>query len=871
MSYRFLWVELQLETIYAQVSDYGIEQALENIPDDLDATYERILDMISNKPRVQRELARKVFLFIAYAREPISIDTLGLAVAVEHPTQRLDTLRSSISTEKTILNVCGNLVAVDKESSIRHVHFVHFSVHEFFTSRQSGSYLYLEHEVAHREIARMCMTFLLILYSQIQDYCTLVECSFRNYILDALPQHLLTGNLNLLPPNDEMVNLTLSFFGKAPPMLGPFQPRPHLSFVTFSPSVLALMFNIPGTHQYYNPQLLSENQLDQDVLNWVHGVGNRMFVLLSGNRLAMHYATGRLDSVAVAKRLHAHGYPIDYSYDEALGTFYNFPGFIRSLQVLYRDDLGLTPLYLAKSGSMARFLIDSGASVGPRFVGGKLRNLIEHFGEGGDMEAVQLLLDRGAQQHKGAQRTTLQNASYRSNLETQIYIAAYRGEVETMRLLLENGADVNAQGGTYGNALQAAVYNCKVEAIQLLLDNGAEVNAQSGKFGNPLQAAASIGNVEAIQLLLDSGAEINAQGGRFYNALQAAARFGNVEAIQLLLDSGAEINAQGGELGNALQAAAYCGKVEAIQLLLDNGAEINAQHGKYGNALQAAACTGEVNAIQLLLDSGAEINAQGGEFGNALQAAALSGKVNAIQLLLDSGAEVNAQGGDFGNALQAAALSGKVDAIQLLLGSGAEINAQGGKFSNALQAAAHSGNVEAVQLLLDNGADVNAQGGHYDSAFQAAVRRGHVEVIRLLLDSGAEINERGGGFGSALNAAAFGGKVEVVQLLLDNGAEVDAPCGGFGTVLQATLVPDDRLPSKVNHALRIVEALLDHGADITAYVPGSRYGDALTAAKALWKDAPDHLTRFMELLESRGWDESKLTSSAGGKAAGLDT
>jgi ankyrin repeat protein len=62
-----------------------------------------------------------------------------------------------------------------------------------------------------------------------------------------------------------------------------------------------------------------------------------------------------------------------------------------------------------------------------------------------------------------------------------------------MTLLLDKGADVNAQGGYYGNALQAATSSGHRETVTLLLDKGADVNAQDGYYGNALQAAASSG------------------------------------------------------------------------------------------------------------------------------------------------------------------------------------------------------------------------------------------------------------------------------------------------------------------------------------------------------------------------------------------
>ncbi|SLM37709.1 ankyrin repeat domain containing protein [Lasallia pustulata] len=72
----------------------------------------------------------------------------------------------------------------------------------------------------------------------------------------------------------------------------------------------------------------------------------------------------------------------------------------------------------------------------------------------------------------------------------------------------------------------------------MLLDKGADVNAQGGRYGNALQAASERGNNKVVQMLLDKGADVNAQGGRYGNALQAASERGNNEVVRMLLDKG---------------------------------------------------------------------------------------------------------------------------------------------------------------------------------------------------------------------------------------------------------------------------------------------------------------------------------------------
>ncbi|CAI7639148.1 unnamed protein product [Penicillium pancosmium] len=91
-------------------------------------------------------------------------------------------------------------------------------------------------------------------------------------------------------------------------------------------------------------------------------------------------------------------------------------------------------------------------------------------------------------------------------------------------LLLNSGADINAQGGKFGNALQAAAcaYNGSTEIVQLLLDCGADINARGGEYGSALVTASAYANTEIVQLLLDSGADINARGGKFGSALGVA-------------------------------------------------------------------------------------------------------------------------------------------------------------------------------------------------------------------------------------------------------------------------------------------------------------------------------------------------------------
>ncbi|KAK5011676.1 hypothetical protein LTR28_009141 [Elasticomyces elasticus] len=149
--------------------------------------------------------------------------------------------------------------------------------------------------------------------------------------------------------------------------------------------------------------------------------------------------------------------------------------------------------------------------------------------------------------------------------------AIIRGDEQAVRKMIEAGEDVNTEThGVYGSALWAAMASMKnsdVAIVKLLLDKGADINIQGGEYGDPLAFAAANGEKKLLSELISLGANVNAASGNYGNALQAASHKGHKEIARLLLDNGADANAQGGPFGNALQAALHGGHWEVVELL----------------------------------------------------------------------------------------------------------------------------------------------------------------------------------------------------------------------------------------------------------------------------------------------------------------
>jgi len=407
-----------------------------------------------------------------------------------------------------------------------------------------------------------------------------------------------------------------------------------------------------------------------------------------------------------------------------------------------------------------------------------------------------------------------------TNGVTMLYICAFRGHKELVKVLLEIGGDVNAKGGLHGTILHAAIAKDNQDIARLLLNGNADINAQAGYYGTALQAASARGNGESVQMLLERGADIHVEGGHYGNSLRAALRGGHEKVVEMLLREDFDVNAQGGRYGNMLQEASEYGYEGIVKMLLENGANVMTQGGEFGTALQAASRRGTAKIVRMLLLAGADVNAQGGVYGNALQAASENGNVEVVGMLLNNGADINAQGGIYGNALQAAVENSNSHVVKLLLDSGIDVNA-GGANRSPLQPALQNGDHEIAGMLLKKGATFNTDGARYEGWLRDAIARLEKEYRRggTRPSHEAHITTKGTLYGNRLQTASVKGEKHAVRMLLEKGADVNARGGLYGTALQAASAKGWK---------NIVEILLAEGADIKAQ--GGVYGNALQAA-----------------------------------------
>ena len=473
----------------------------------------------------------------------------------------------------------------------------------------------------------------------------------------------------------------------------------------------------------------------------------------------------------------------------------------------------------------------------------------------GQHDIVRILLDYGARvnQQDSYGYIALIEAS---NTERVIYITGVMdhfrfevstaGHIETVKLLLARGAQVNLQDKDGDSALTIAEHT---DIVQILLEHGAQVNMQN-KIGNSaLLKASRCGNTETVKLLLAHRAQVDMQNIKGNSALLTASWYGNTETVKLLLAHGAQVSMQNNNGNSALLCASWHGNTEIVKLLLAHGAQVNTQN-EFGETalLLASFFKGHIETIKLLIASGAQVNLHH-KFGlTALILASSAGNTEAVKHLLDHGAEVNSYYGLANSPLLSAILGGHTEVIDLLLNSGADVNVLNidncvtplmttiviaspkvielglshinknknvlpahlwdADLSDILSSISGENCIEILRLLLTHGAQVNTQGKFGITALILASETGNTEAVKLLIEYGAEVNMCNP-YDPPLTAAIKRGHTEILHLLLDHGADVNLQ-GNNGVT--ALIVACSAGNSEV-HA-EIVELLLNCGADV---------------------------------------------------------
>ena len=415
---------------------------MDELPESLDETYERVLKEIK-KPN--RGHARRLLQCLVVAVRPLRLEELSEIIAFDFSdAEEIPKLNPSWrweDQEQALLSSCSSLIAIVDANDTRVVQFSHFSVKEFLTSPRLGtssgdiSHYHIDLDLANTIFARACLSILLQSDSHGEECSAWQSFPLAKYAAEHWVSHAQYQNVStqLRKGREDLFDLD----------------KPHFS----------------AWRQLYD-------------------VDTRP---ISGSNFYLCYPDPKS--------------PASPLYYAALCGFHDLAKDLigkHPLQVNEGGGFYLSPLVAALAGKHFRtadLLRLSGAH--PDVRGDFLKTPLHDVAYRGDLEIIHKLVEYNADLNAvdAFGYTPLFQASTNS----------YPRSLDAVRLLLKQGVEVNVRTDDGSTALHTASINGTLEMVRMLLEHGANVEAENDQGETAHRLASAGGRHEVMKLLTEYG------------------------------------------------------------------------------------------------------------------------------------------------------------------------------------------------------------------------------------------------------------------------------------------------------------------------------------------------------------------------------
>ena len=433
-----------------------IRQALNELPETLDETYERTLLDIGEE---NWAYAHRLFQSIVVARSPLGVEELAEFLAFKADTGGNLVFQPDWRPENprdTVLSTCSSLISIVNVEGSAVMQFSHFSVKEYLTSSRIAesrvSRYYIPLEPAHIFVTRACLSILL-----------------------QLDNHVTKESIDQYP----LVRYAGWYWAE------------HAKFgdvASHTEDSMKHLFN-PENHHF---------------ANWVRIHDS----FLSGQQKRLHYAARHGFHRVVEWLITTCSQDVNVPARNGRTPFHTASryGQLMVVQVLLKHNAdvnvlnssGWTPLHDASCDGhpkVVRLLLEHGADVNSKTDESDtaLCLVSEYLG---NLEVAELLLEHGA------------DPSVRCEFGwDSLYMAIQKGHEGLVQLLLKHGADPSTIDDDGQTLLHVSSEEGELKVTQRLLELGVDVNSRNNEGQTPLQVAMQNGKEQVVQLLLQHGAK----------------------------------------------------------------------------------------------------------------------------------------------------------------------------------------------------------------------------------------------------------------------------------------------------------------------------------------------------------------------------
>lgn len=422
------------------------------------------------------------------------------------------------------------------------------------------------------------------------------------------------------------------------------------------------------------------------------------------------------------------------------------------------QEVNLTPLHfacLSKKPDMVKLLIQQKANIDAKTSGG--RTPLHVAIDEDDLPTIKAMLE-----------ATHDMSAGKTNIEKVFDALFDNANTEGIQLLCEHirtrSRDIKKLVKDEVPVLHYAAFIGDSTLVKILVENGADINKRHRM--TPIQFAILGGHSSVASFFLSRNANLKEASSTGSTALHVAAATRDATLMRLILSKEPDlINEQNDAGQNALMLTAGVGDIEAVKFLLTKGADIKETDSKNRMVLHYAASskslpTAEYFATEKALD----VNAVDRHKLTPLHMAALSDDIDIVGFLLTKGSKINAQSADGFTALHYAARNGNLELVKLLISKGAtHLDGEYEVWEKGIMAygkAAQKWGVLAPLAFLAAG-----NKSRNWKPIHLAARRGHTEVVEYLMQNGESASLETNDKLSPIHLASIGGHIPVMKLV----------------------------------------------------------------------------------------------------------
>lgn len=377
------------------------------------------------------------------------------------------------------------------------------------------------------------------------------------------------------------------------------------------------------------------------------------------------------------------------------------------ITALYQAVLNLNP-------KLVEYFLDKGASIekaGGTDVYGNIMMAAagSKFNNSNDKSPVDLtLLEKSAENSAKITEMLIGKADkniINDSLEgkTPLIIAVGNSYIDTAKILIENGANINAVDIEGWSALSYAINNGDIEIAKLLLENKVKIKDE---LLIAIKSPIVESSINMMKLLIDNKANINYTDENGFNPLNIAIESGDMEVTKFLITNGANVNSLMQDGVSLIGYAIAQNNMDLLQILIENGANVNYTGGDSWakTPLMTASRLGLDNVVRILLTRNADINAVDINGNTALHTAALNSQLSVVKLLLEKNPNLDIQNKVGNTALHLAVISGNIDIVGelVLKGANTRIRNNDGKYPRDIARANNSAAIFEVLREAEN-------------------------------------------------------------------------------------------------------------------------------------------------------------------------